>query len=297
MLAPERSLGWSRRRRRAAREAPLQDPHSIVALLPFVALLLGAGLVAGFVAGLIGVGGGIVLVPVLYHVFEHFGVDPNVRMHLAVGTSLSTIVFTAWRSMRAHRARGAVDEALLRSWIAPVLFGVLVGVALASVLGGRVLALIFGGVALGVALHMALGNAEWRVAELPQAGLLRSALGAAIGCCSVLLGLGGGTLAVPTLTLLGVPIRRAVGTAAGLGLLISLPGTLGFVLAGVGVPERPPLSLGYVNLLGLALIAPVTMLAAPWGAGLAHAVPRVGLRRAFALFLAVTSVRMLLADG
>jgi uncharacterized protein len=263
-------------------------------LLPLAAILLTIGLLTGFVAGLIGVGGGIVLVPVLYYGLGQLGVGVEVRMHLAVGTSLSTIVFTAWRSARAHRAQGAVDDGLLRAWIAPVLLGVLAGSAVAGVLDGRLLTALFGAIALAVSLHMAFGRPEWRLAGLPGAGPWRAALGAALGFGSVLLGLGGGTLGVPVLTLLGVPIRRAVGTAAGLGVLIAVPGTLGFVLSGLGVPGRPPLSLGYVNLPSLALIAPATMLAAPLGARAAHALPRAHLRAIFSLFLALTGLRMLL---
>lgn len=265
-----------------------------MSILWLAGTLLASGLVAGFVAGLLGVGGGIVLVPVLFHVFTELGIDPQVRMHLAVGTSLSTIIFTAWRSVGAHRAREAVDDALLRAWIAPVLAGVLLGSASASALGGPVLMTLFAVIGLAVALHMAFGSERWRLAGLPPGGAARRALGAAVGFFSVLMGLGGGTLGVPVFTLLGVPIQRAVGTAAGLGLIIAIPGAAGFVIAGLGVPGRPPLSLGYVNAVGLALIASATMLAAPWGARLAHAVPRTALRRAFALFLAFTSLRMLL---
>jgi uncharacterized membrane protein YfcA len=274
-------------------ERTLQDEISLL-MLPLAGTLLATGLVAGFIAGLLGVGGGIILVSVLFHVFTEFGIDEQVRMHLAVGTSLSTIIFTAWRSVAAHRSRGAVDDALLRAWIVPVLLGVALGSACARVFGGSVLMALFAVVALAVAFHMTFGREEWRLADLPPAGVARRLLGALIGMLSVLMGLGGGALGVPIFTLLGVPIRRAVGTAAGLGLLIAIPGTLGFVAAGLGVPGRPPLSLGYVNAVGLALIAPATMLAAPWGARLAHAVPRRALRRAFALFLALTSLRMLL---
>lgn len=280
--------------RRTDPEPTLYDPQAAIAALPLAAFLLATGLVAGFIAGLLGVGGGIVIVPVLFHVFAQLGIDLEVRMHLAVGTSLSTIIFTSWRSVRAHRARGAVDDALLRSWIVPVLIGVLLGSVWASALGGPLLTGIFAVVALAVALHMAFAPDEWRLVELPPAGAARRALGVMIGLFSVLMGLGGGTLGVPIQTLMGISIRRAVGTAAGLGLIIAIPGTLGFVLAGLDTPGRPLLSLGYVNLLGFALIVPTTVLAAPWGARLAHTLPRPALRRAFAAFLALTSLRMLL---
>jgi len=258
------------------------------------ATLLGAGLVAGLLAGLLGVGGGIVVVPVLYHGFAQLGVDASVRMHVAVGTSLATVVATAFRSVRSHHARGAVDTTLLRAWGPAVVVGVLVGTAATSVVGGAALAGVFGAVALAVAAWMAFGDERWRLAAAPPVGLPRFAVGGAIGLLSVMMGLGGGTLGVPTLTLLGVPIHRAVGTAAGLGVLIAVPGALGLALAGLGADARPPFCLGYVNAVGFALIVPATWLAAPWGARWAHAVSRTTLRRLFALFLALTAARMLL---
>jgi uncharacterized membrane protein YfcA len=259
--------------------------------LMLAALLLGTGLGAGVLAGLLGVGGGIVIVPVLYQVFSFLEIDEAVRMHAAVATSLATIVFTAARSSRSHWQRGAVDVPLLRAWAGPVLVGVLAGSAVAGHLTGRALSGVFAAVALAVALHMAFGKASWRLA-MPR-GPARALLGAAVGTLSVLMGLGGGTLGVPVLTLLGTPIRRAVGTAAGLGLLVAIPGALSFMWSGRGVPGRPPGSLGYVNLLGFALIAPATVLAAPLGVRIAHAVDPLRLRRAFALFLGLVSLRML----
>lgn len=252
-------------------------------------------MVAGLAAGLLGVGGGIVIVPVLFHVFSELGVDPAVRMHLAVGTSLSTIVVTAWRSVSSHRAHAAVDEALLRSWVAPVLIGVLAGSFATRFASGAWLTAVFACVALAVALHMAFGKESWRLAKQLPGGLVRGAIGGGIGFFSLLMGLGGGTLGVPTLTLFGVPMHRAVGTGAGLGLVISIPGALFFAVSGWGEPALPPLSIGYVNALGFALIVPATILAAPWGAKLAHAVPQTPLRRIFAAFLCLTSLRMFAA--
>lgn len=262
--------------------------------LPLAALLLATGLVAGLVGGLLGVGGGIVIVPVLYHVFREQGVDASVRMHLAVGTSLGTIVLTAFRSVRSHHARGVVDTELLRSWGGAVLAGVLLGSLLARNVDGRFLTGVFGGVALLVSMQLAFGSEAWKLRDGVPAGAPRQALGALIGFFSVLMGLGGGTLGVPILSAFGVPIHRAVGTAAGLGLVIGLPGCLSFVASGWGVPQRPPFSAGFVNLLGLAAITPATWLAAPLGARLAHALPRLWLRRAFAFFLALTALHMLL---
>jgi uncharacterized membrane protein YfcA len=261
--------------------------------VPLALFLLLTGLVAGLVGGLLGVGGGIVVVPVLYQVFGAFGLDPGLRMQMAVGTSLGTIVLTAFRSVQSHRARGAVDEALLASLAVAVLGGVLAGSLVAHRVDGRSLSGVFGVVALIVALHMAFGREGWSLRAGFPVGAARYALGALIGFFSVLMGLGGGTLGVPIFSACGVPIHRAVGTAAGLGLVIGLPGCIAFAWSGWGAPGRPPLSAGYVSLLGLAAITPATWLAAPYGARLAHALPRAWLRRAFALFLALTAARML----
>ena len=265
---------------------------SAAELLPLALLLFATGAVAGLVAGLLGVGGGIVIVPVLFHVFSQLGIEPAVRMHLAVGTSLATIVVTAWRSARSHRARGAVDDTLLRSWLVPVLVGVLAGSAAARVASGAALTAVFACVALAVALHMAFGRESWRLGEALPGGAGRFALGGGVGFFSLLMGLGGGTLSVPVLTLFGVAIHRAVGTASALGMVIAVPGALAFAANGWTAPDLPPYSLGYVNLLGFALIVPATVLCAPLGARLAHAAPVPILRRLFALFLAATSLRM-----
>jgi uncharacterized membrane protein YfcA len=259
----------------------------------YAASLLATGVAAGFIAGLLGVGGGIVIVPVLYFVLGALGVDEEVKMHVAVGTSLSTIVFTSFASFRAHSRRGAVDFELLRSWAPGIVAGVIIGSFLASVFSGDVLTAIFGTIALIVAIYMAFSKPEWRVFSGLPTGILKHAVAAVIGAVSALMGIGGGTLSVPTLTLCGYPIHRAVGTAAAIGFAIGVPGTIGFIIAGWGREGLPPLSLGYVSLLGLILILPTSMLLAPWGARAAHALPVRGLRIAFAVFLALTSARML----
>lgn len=261
------------------------------------ATLLAAGIAAGLLAGLLGVGGGIVLVPVLYHGFSRIGVDPDVRTHVAVATSLATVVVTTFRAARIHHGHGAVDTELLRSWGPAAAAGSLIGTLLAAALDGRVLAGVFGGVALGVAGYMAFGREGWRLTPSPPAGPARFAVAGAIGLVSVMMGLGGGTLGVPTLSLLGVAIHRAVGTATGLGFAIAIPGAIGLAWAGIGAPGRPPGCLGYVNAIGFALIVPATWLAAPLGARWAHAISRTALRRAFAGFLAASAIRMLADVG
>lgn len=262
------------------------------ALWAFALALALSGLLAGFVAGLLGVGGGIVVVPVLFHVFTALGIDESIRMHLAVGTSLATIIPTALRSMLAHQARNAVDGALLRSWAPYLVAGVVAGIVLAGTIGERGLRLVFAVIALLVAFHFAFGERAWRLSGAPPRGLARAGLASGVGLVSTLMGIGGGTLGVPLLTLFGVPIHRAVGTAAGIGVIISVPAALGFVMAGWDAPLRPPFSLGYVSLVGLGLMAPLMVLAAPWGAAFAHGLSRLWLTRAFALFLVLTSARM-----
>ena len=252
-----------------------------------------SGIVGGLVAGMLGVGGGIVIVPILYHVLAALGVDESVRMHVAVGTSLATIIPTSLSSVRAHNRRGAVDWDLLKRWAIPMLLGVLVGSALAGIVSGRVLSLIFAGVALPVAAHFALWGETKRISDHLPTGLRGLALPFGIGGVSTMMGIGGGTVGVPAMTLCGVPIHRAVGTASAFGAIISVPGTIGAILTGWGAGGLPPYSLGYVNLLGFVLIAPASFLMAPAGAHLAHMTDKKRLRLVFALFIAVTAGRML----
>ena len=252
-----------------------------------------SGIAGGLVAGMLGVGGGIVIVPILYHVLAALGVDESVRMHVAVGTSLATIIPTSLSSARAHNRRGAVDWDLLKRWAIPMLLGVLVGSALAGLVSGRVLSLIFAAVALPVATHFALWGETKRIADHLPTGIGGLALPFGIGGVSTMMGIGGGTVGVPAMTLCGVPIHRAVGTASAFGAIISVPGTIGAILAGWGVTGLPPYSLGYVNLLGNAHIAPASFLMAPAGAYLAHMTDKKRLRMVFAFFIAVTAARML----
>ncbi len=261
-------------------------------IMILVALLVIVGLFAGVLAGLLGVGGGIVIVPALYHVFGYLEIDPAVRMHLAVGTSLATIIPTSIRSVLSHKKKGAVDGALLKSWAAPLFVGVLLGTAMASVVDNTGLTMVFAVVALGVACHMAFVSGEWRLRDSLPKGPAGGLIPTVIGGISAMMGIGGGTLGVPTLTAFSVPIHRAVATAAGFGLIIAIPGTAGFLLAGWGAGDLPFGSVGYVNLLGFAVIVPATLLAVPWGVKIAHWLSPRPLRLAFAFFLAATSLRM-----
>lgn len=260
--------------------------------LGFAAALGVAGVFAGFIAGLLGVGGGLILVPVLVHLFGILDVDDAVRMHLAVGTSLATIIPTSIASFRAHHVRGGIDIAVLRTWAPWVAAGVVAGVFTASEVSGKSLSNVFAVMAVGVAAYMAFGSAEARVAAALPAGAAKAIIAFAIGGLATLMGIGGGALMVPTMSLCGYPIKRAIGTAAAMGFVIAVPGTLGFVLAGWNSPMLPPWSVGYVNLLALAVIVSASVLAAPHGAALAHRMDVRALRRVFAVFLVLVAFKM-----
>jgi len=268
------------------------DAETTTLLLTLVPLLLVVGAFAGILAGLLGVGGGIVVVPALYHIFGYLDVADAVRMHLAVGTSLATIIPTSIRSVRAHQSRGSFDAVLFKTWMPGIVVGVLLGTWLATLADFSTLTLVFAVVATCVAAYMALGNPSWQAAKQLPSPLLCQPIAAIIGGISAMMGIGGGTMSVPVLNLFGVPIHRSVGTAAGFGLIIAVPGTLGFIVGGWEQPALPEFSIGYVNWLGLALIVPTTVLTVPLGARLAHSLSVVGLRRAFAVFLGLTALRM-----
>lgn len=269
------------------------DSATVSLLLLLVPLLMLAGAFAGVLAGLLGVGGGIVIVPALYHIFSYLEVPDEVRMHLAVGTSLATIIPTSIRSVRAHHARGSFDPQLFRSWTPAIIVGVLAGTWLATMADFGTLALVFAVVALVVSLYMAFGNPSWQLTDGLPSPWINLPIAGLVGGISAMMGIGGGTMAVPVLNLYGIPIHRSVGTAAGFGMVIAVPGALGFIVGGWGNPALPEFSLGYVNWLAFCLIVPMTVLTVPLGAKLAHTLSTTGLRRAFAAFLGLTAVRML----
>ena len=254
--------------------------------------LVATGVVAGLVSGMLGVGGGIVVVPVMYQVLAAMNVPEDLRMHIAVGTSLATIIPTSISSVRAHN-KGAVDWTILKRWVAPMFVGVLAGSVLAGYARGQMLTLIFGLVALPFAANMAFGKESWRLSDHLPGGVGGLALPFSIGGISTTMGIGGGMVGVPSMTLCGVPIHRAVGTASAFGAIISIPGAIGVAIAGYGAAGLPPYSLGYVNLLGFLLIAPVSFLMAPAGAAIAHMADKNRLRKMFALFIAIAAAKML----
>ena len=263
-------------------------------LIALAAALLVAGMAGGFVAGLLGVGGGIVIVPVLYYLLGLFGIDENVRMHIATGTSLATIIPTSFSSIRSHNRKGAIDWELIKRWMPWMILGVCSGSLLSGIASGDALSLVFAAVALPIALQFVLVKDKADPADSDTKPIRPYAPAFLTGGLSTMMGIGGGTIGVPILTYAGNSIHRSVGTASVFGAIISIPGTLGAIIAGWGAEGLPPYSLGYVNLLGLALIAPTSFLLAPFGARAAHAMNRKWLRLAFAAFLFATAVRMIL---
>lgn len=263
-------------------------PAEITAVV--VALIAG-GLIAGFLAGLLGIGGGGVLVPVLYEVFGIAGVDPSIRMHLTLGTSLAIIAPTALKSFAGHRAKGSVDMQVLWRMGPGIVAGVVTGILIAKISSGTSLKWVWAIAASVFALKMALGREDWRLGDQLPGRPWLEAVSSAIGCLSTLMSIGGATFVVPFLTLYGRPILQAVATASGIGPMIALPGAVGYMWAGWGAENLPPFSLGYVSLLGALVIAPISVFAAPFGVRVAHNIPRRRLELAFAAFLACVAVR------
>ncbi|WP_213548281.1 sulfite exporter TauE/SafE family protein [Vannielia litorea] len=271
----------------------MSDTYSLGLLFALAVGLVATGAVAGVLAGLLGVGGGIVIVPVLFWLFDWLGVPDAVAMHVAVATSLATIIPTSISSARSHHKKGAIDAALLKSW-APVIFvGALIGGLLSKVIASSGLTLIFGVIALLVSINMALPKKIVLADELPQGPIARGLVPGFIGVFSALMGIGGGTLSVPTLTAFSFPVHRAVGTAAAFGLVIAVPAVIGFVWSGIGVPLRPPYSLGYVSIPAAVLIFSASVFTAPVGSNIAHRLNPARLKLAFAAFLFLSALKML----
>ncbi|MGE0584540.1 MAG: sulfite exporter TauE/SafE family protein [Flavobacteriaceae bacterium] len=260
--------------------------------LAWLALSLAAsGAIGGLLAGMFGIGGGAVLVPVLYWFLTLLGVDEAVRMHISVGTSLGIIIPTSIRSFLSHKARGAVDMDVLRKWVVPVLIGVAAGTFAANFISADGLKSIFAVIALVIGFRMIFGTQGIRLGSDLPGNPLRAIIGFMIGLISTLMGVGGGVLNNTVMTLYGRPIHQAVATSSGLGVLISIPAAVGFMLAGWGEAGLPPLSLGYVNVLGLLLVGPISTACAPLGVRIAHALEKRKLEIAFGLFLLTVSAR------
>ncbi|MEY4698305.1 MAG: hypothetical protein RIT14_2733 [Pseudomonadota bacterium] len=263
----------------------------LATLLPMIGALVVAGGAIGLLAGLFGIGGGAISVPVFFELFTILGYDEAVRMPMAVGTSLAVIIPTSLNSARGHFLKGTVDMALLRLWAAPVILGVLGGSVIARYAEPVVFQLVFIAVAVTNAAKLLSGGKGWRLADgLPSKRVLRL-YGAVIGVLSALMGIGGGAITNLLLTLHGYDIRRAISTAAGVGVLIALPGTIGYVAAGWGKPGLPVDALGYVSVLTFALTIPTTLMTTRLGVRLAHSLSRRTLETGFGLFLLTVCAR------
>ena len=269
--------------------------HSFIWYLSLATALLSTGVIAGLLAGLLGVGGGIVIVPVLYHVFTLLGIDETLKMHIAIGTSLATIVPTSIASSIAHYKKGNIDKNLVSQLIPGVLIGVIVGTYSSGLISSGALTIIFAVIALMVSGNMILGSKSFQISDSLPSRPGTTLIATCIGSLSALMGIGGGTLSVPILNAFKVPMHKAVGTGAALGILISIPGSAGFIYNGLGAENLPPLSIGYLNLIGFALITPTTMKMAPIGAEIGHKIDQNLLKKLFAVFLGLTSLKMFYA--
>lgn len=261
--------------------------------LPTLIALAATGVFAGLLAGMLGVGGGIVIVPVLFFLFQQFGVSPESAMVIATGTSLATIIPTSISSIKAHNGKGNVDFELLKSWGLFILLGVLLGSWLVTQVNGLWFTILFGVIASLSAINMLFrANKPAVFSTLPgKSG--QYLMGSSIGFFSSMVGIGGGTLSVPMLTACSYPAHKAVGTAAAIGLLISLPGAISFAALGNTPPDAPLGTFGYVNLIGFFCIVPLTVLFAPVGASIATKLDANLLKRVFAIVLLITGLRML----
>ncbi|WP_306117978.1 MULTISPECIES: sulfite exporter TauE/SafE family protein [unclassified Roseitalea] len=267
----------------------------IATIAPLALALAAAGLVAGLLAGVFGIGGGAILVPVFYQLFGFLQIDEAVRMHLAVGTSLAIIVPTSLRSFASHRARGTVDMALLRTYLLAVPAGVAVAALVFASISAAGLQIVFAVIAVAVGIKLVFARHGWQIADDLPGPAGRFAAGAIIGFVSALMGIGGGVMNNTFMTLYGRPILQAVATSSGVGVLISIPGLFGAMWAGWGAPGLPPLSTGHVNWLAVAVIIPVTLAVAPLGVRIAHRLQKRQLELAFGVFMFVVAARFVVS--
>ncbi len=262
-------------------------------LMPLIGLLA-AGLLAGFVAGLFGIGGGFMVVPALFIVLPLLGGLKTQYAHIAIGTSAATIIVTSLRSLRSHARRGAVEWDVLKTWAPWIVLGSALGVLLAGHIDGRVLTLIFASGVLLMSLNFILppiGKERILFTNMP-AGMLRVGIAGGLGGFSSLLGIGGGTIAIMVMTVCGRSIHRAIATASGIGALIAIPSTIGFMLIGSGQPGLPWGSVGYVDVPAALAIGSMSILTAPLGVAAAHSLPPTPLKRIFGLYLVLIAALM-----
>ena len=262
-------------------------------LLPLVVMLMVIGAFAGVLAGLLGVGGGIILVPAFFYAFQVLGYGGDQLMQVCLATSLATIIVTSLRSVHSHNKKGAVDWTILRTWAPGIAVGAILGVLVAASLRSVTLQGIFGFLGIVIGLYLGFGKSEWRLADAMPTGVRRAIYSPLVGFMSVLMGIGGGSFGVPLMALHNTPIHRAVATAAGFGVLIAVPSVLGFLFLEISEVSRPPFTLGAVNIPAFLLIIAMTLLTAPLGVKIAHAMDPKPLKRVFAFFLILVALNML----
>ncbi len=272
-------------------------------LIELALALILVGALSGFLAGLFGIGGGAILVPVLYECFRIAGVPLDVRMPLCVGTSLAIIIPTAIRSFRAHHARGAVDLAVVRSWAVPIILGVIGGSVIARYAPERLFKIVFVAVAWSAAARLILARENWKLGDKLPGGVLMQLYGLAVGVLSTLMGIGGGLFSNLLMTFYGRPIHQAVATSSALAVLISIPGALGYIYAGWPAAARYPdvmalqlpFAIGYVSLIGTILVMPLSLFTAPVGVRVAHAMGKRTLEAAFGCYLFIVGSRFVIS--
>jgi uncharacterized membrane protein YfcA len=272
-------------------------------ILELALLLVAVGALSGFLAGLFGIGGGAILVPVFYECFGLAGVPLDVRMPLCVGTSLAIIIPTSIRSYRAHKARGAIDQEILRSWWLPVLVGVVAGSVIARYAPERLFKIVFVMVAYFAAVRLLSAKESWKFGDdLPKGPLMRI-FGLFVGLLATLMGVGGGLFANLLMTFYGRPIHQGVATSSAIAVLVSIPGALGYVYAGwpaaAHYPDvlalQSPFALGYVSLIGAVLVMPTSLLTAPLGVRVAHAMSKKTLERSYGAYLLIVGTRFVIS--
>lgn len=262
------------------------------AYLPQILTLVAAGLIAGLAAGLFGIGGGAVIVPVLFFLLDAAGFSET-AMHVAVSTSLATIILTSMRSVAAHHTHKAVDWDVIRNWSPWIMLGAIAGIFISGALSKEAMLGVFGMLAILLAAQLFFGRPAWQLAPAMPGGAPRAGLGMGVGALSAVMGIGGGTFGVTLMTLCGMPIHRAVATAAGWGAAIGIPGAIAAIFVGWGREGLPPFSFGFVNLPAFAVISLFTVLMAPVGTQLAHRLNADVLRRLFGVLLGLIAVRMI----
>lgn len=261
--------------------------------IELIAILSIIGCISGIFAGLLGVGGGVVLVPAFFYVFQNLGYDGPEMMQVCLATSLSTIIVTSIRSVLSHHRKGAVEWDILKRWAPGISLGAIFGMFTVSSLETTYLQIIFALLATLIGLYMLISRISWQIADKMPSKRKSYTFSPIIGFLSVLMGIGGGSFGVPLMTLHGVAIHRAVATAAGFGLAIGLPSALGFLMTTVEPGSRPPFTLGAVNIPAFFIVITMTMMTAPIGVRLAHATNPKPLKRIFGLFLIFVAMNML----